>query len=76
MLPVQPMPDDAIQVKFVKNGIGIALLAGGKNNNLVKLTHFFEETESIGPDRYIASNPFLNFYLNVRLLRILYRTVY
>ena len=70
------MPDDAIQVQFVKNGVGIALLTGGKNNNLVKLTHFFKETESIGPNRYITSNPLLNFYLNISLLRVLNRTVY
>lgn len=42
------LKDFAIGVQLVENGVGIGFVAGGKNDDFVLGSHFFEEGEGIG----------------------------
>ena len=67
-MSIQAMLDESIGVKFIQYVIGIALVTCSEDYNLELFSHFFQETESIGTDRYITKLSFINLHLNIALV--------
>ena len=50
MLAIKPMGEYLfLGIKFIKNGIGISLMAGSKDDDLIVLTDPFQKGQCVGP---------------------------